>query len=225
MPQTCILVAEPYLVEARLAELGLTSDLLRHSVRAGMLERLACSDYDPTSARGYELWRVANRTLRELAIQGADPEWRKVDERNQPLIVNPLRRVAVTASSGNEQTGNGDVSRPPTTKNPKGQVTSELVIANEQAFLFPQSPSAIRTPRRSERATWLLLIWPTGSEARCELSLPRAMSKGYIVGWHERLMLEPVALDEEPVAISPAGPSDGDDLSRFDVPVTRRRGA
>jgi hypothetical protein len=185
-----------------------------------MLERLACTEYDPTSARGYELWRVANRTLRELAIQGANPEWRKVDERNQPLIVNPLRRVAVTASSGNDQTGNGDVERPPTSKNPKGQVTSELVIANEQAILFPENPAVIRSPRPSERATWFLLIWPTGSEARCELSLPKAMSNGYIVDWHERLMLEPVILDEEPIEIVPAGP-----LSQFDVPVSRRRGA
>jgi len=153
MSQTCTVVVEPYDVEARLAELGLTPEILRHAVRAGMLERLACSEYDPTSARGYELWRVANRTLRELTIQGANPEWRKVDERNQPLIVNPLRRVAVTASSGNDQTGNGNVERPPTSKNPKGQVTSELVIANEQAILFPENPAVIRTPRPSERAT------------------------------------------------------------------------
>ncbi len=220
---TCTLIADPWGVEQRLAELDLKSDNLREAVRAGLLERLACTDYDPVSARGYELWRMTSRRLREVQDFGPDPSWRALDERNQPLVVNPILGIAVTVSSGNDLTGNGDVNRPPSTRNPKGQVTADLVEANEQLLLFPGKSPFIRSPMPEERRTWILLVWASGSEARCELSLPKAISNGYIVKWHERLMLEPVVLNESPMEASFDYSSGGDDS--IDVPVSRKRGA
>lgn len=223
MTEACVVLDDPWQVERRLAELDLNVEELREAVRAGLLERLACTGYDPLSAPGYELWRLASRRLREVKIVGPDPDWRPVNERGQPLVVNPVKRIAVTVSSGSEQTGNGDRDRPPRTKNPKGQVTTDLVEVNRQLLLFQNHPSAIRTPKAKDRATWFLLIHVDGSTARCELSLPRAMSDGYIVDWHERLMLEPVTLDDIPkvLALDPDGGGSAD----IDVPVSRKRGA
>lgn len=220
---TCTLIADPWEVEQRLAELDLESDNLREAVRAGLLESLACTDYDPVSARGYELWRMASRRLREVQTAGLDPGWRALDERNQPLVVNPALGIAVTVSSGNDLTGNGDVNRPPSTRNPKGQVTADLVEANEQLLLFSGKTPFISSPKPVERRTWMLLVWASGSEARCELSLPKAISSGYIVKWHERLMLEPVILDESPMEAPFDYRPGGHDS--IDVPVSRKRGA
>lgn len=210
-------------MEERLTELGLDGEDLREAVRAGLLESLACTEYDPVSARGYELWRMTSRRLREVTIVGPDPDWRAVDERNQPLVVNPGLKVAVTVSSGNDLTGNCDVERPPSTRNPKGQATADLIRANEQLVLFPKTPSLVPTPKKSERATWVLLVWASGSSARCELSLPMMLDHGYIVDWRERLMLEPITLDEIP--FKQFGDTGERGVGPFDVPITRKRGA
>lgn len=223
MTEACVVLDDPWQVERRLAELDLSSEELREAVRAGLLERQACTGYDPLSAPGYELWRLSSRRLREVKIVGPSPDWEPVDERGQPLVVNPVKGIAVTVSSGCEQTGNGDPAHPPRSKNPKGQVTTDLVAVNRQMLLFPGHPRAIRTPKAKERSTWFLLIHVDGSTAKCELSLPRAMSDGHIVDWHERLMLEPVTLDEIPKALG-LDP-DGGDSSDIDVPVSRKRGA
>jgi hypothetical protein len=217
-PTDPIVITDPAEADQRLAALGLDAELLREAVRAGMMVRATCTAFDPISLPGTVLWGRATRVLREQ-LRTRSEEWRAEDDRNLPLAVNVVSRLAIAVSSANENVGNGDVDRPPANRNPKGAVCYDLVAANTQQILFPRNQEFLRTPKKKECVTWLLLVHATDdSAANCELSLPQSISKGWIGSWKERIMLNPVVLDEEQESARPGG----DLPPEIDVPVTRK---
>jgi hypothetical protein len=209
-------------VDHRLQELGLTSEILRLAVRAGELERVSCTELDPRSYPGTAAWALTIRSLREQLLPLG---CRYQNKKNLPLIIDPVRRLAFVVTSGSSATG--DPTLEPTTKYPKGPVVAGQIRVNRQQLtLFGDSRFA-PLPLKEETITWLLLIRveyrpknETAGEhvAFCELSLPSEINeKGFVTSWAERIILEPVKLDQ------PRRRDDDDDEVEFDVPVTRRK--
>lgn len=216
-PKTNIVISDPVEIQSSLGAMGLDEELLRDAVRAGMVERAQCSPLDPVSLPGTVLWGRTIRTIRERLIAKSD-EWRPVNDRNLPLAVNAVTKLAITVSSGNQNVGNGDRETPPTNRNPKGAVCYD-VVETGQRLLFPHSPKFVKTPKPHERITRILLVYMVDDEtARCELSLPDTIVNGWITAWRERIMLAPVILDEGPESLR----EDVETPQEIEVPVTRK---
>jgi len=209
-----LVLPESESVEERLRSMALSSTILRNAVVAGEAARADCTLLDPVCAAGFEAWRLTTRTLREQLL----PRWRAVNEKNLPLVVEPVLGIAIAVAAGDTATGLEEMQ--PTTKYPKGPVTERYIRVNRRQMpLFgEEEPMFVPTPTDAERYTWILLVYSTPRVVRCEVSLPAEIDEdGYIVKWQERLILEPIILDEAaPVDEEPDG---GDDI---DVPVSRR---
>ncbi len=215
-------VTKRHEVDRRLHDLGLTSEVLRRAIRAGELERVSCTDLDPKSFPGTAAWAFTVRSIREqLLPQG----WRYQNKKNLPLVIEPVRRIALVVTSGSAATG--DSTLEPTTKYPKGPVVAGQVQVNRRQFLLFGESQFSPLPLQSELITWLLLIRveyrPQNEDigehvAFCELSLPSEINeKGFVTVWAERIILDPVKLDE------PRRRDDEDEEFDLDVPVTRRK--
>jgi hypothetical protein len=158
-------------------------------------------------------WAKTVRALRESLVARG---WRRQEPSNLPLIVSPDCTIAIAVSSGDEYTG--VAAGTPQTQYPKGPVTIAAVDSNQMSLaLFGQSPPAA-SPSGDGPAwvLWILLIANRGNELRCELSLPAQIGEDLrVTGWVERILLEPIVLDQVPAFTTPdAEPS---------IPVEVRR--
>ncbi|MFN7962702.1 MAG: hypothetical protein U0002_15645 [Thermoanaerobaculia bacterium] len=129
-----------------------------------------------------------------------------MSKNNLPLVVDPVRRIAIAVTSGSETVGDPSLGACPTTKYPKGPVFVHQVQVNRrQLVMFPER-SHTPLPIDGEFVTWLLMVrseYHPKTEAVgehvafCELSLPAEIDEeGYVTAWAERIVLEPVRLDQ-----------------------------
>lgn len=207
-------------VQARLFELGLSSELLRTAVLAGELGRSFCTANDPPAFAGITGWAVTVRALREELVPLG---WRKNDGGNYSRVISP-ESVAIVVATGDENTG--VVGANPKTKAIKGPATVRAIEANvAQVELFPEFAEAEVSVEVEDASlvTWVLLIHRAEGETRCELSMPLQMGlDGRIEHWAERLILLPIGLDDSSAVGGPQnGPAPGPE---FDVEVIRKQG-
>lgn len=226
---------EPWDVRQALGELGLTLERLQETVRAGELERVSCTSFDPPSYPGTAAWGHANRYFRATH---APDGWKSFNKNNLPLTLHPNRQIAILITSGSP--GTGDLKRNPTTKHSKGPMTVSQIRANRQASIFDlleggESSQLVNAPSRfspisdeDTLITWCLLIYAEfyprdeniGTHvAMSELSLPAAVDEhGYVCKWTKRIILPPVRLDDVPTRRD----YEDEDEGEIDVPVARK---
>lgn len=187
---------------SRLAQFeSLDAEVLRNSVRQGEAERATCTENDPRIFAGMVPWAKTVRTLRESLVARG---WRREEPGNLPLIVSPDGTMAIAVSSGDEYTG--VASGTPQTQYPKGPVTIAAVGSNQLSLaLFGQTPSAAAASADGPAwVLWFLLIANRGNELRCELSLPDQIGDDLrVTGWVERIILDPIVLDQVPAFTTP----------------------
>ena len=207
----------------RLAQLDLTEAILQRAIAEAAMSWANCSEHHPPSYSGYVFWGEAVRVLRdELAPFG----WRAVED-GVSLVVNEMGDIAILVESGDG--GTGDPRFPVSTLRGRGPKTSEQVQLNAgqlKLFATAPSPNGTLTPLRqfASRQNWMLLHRRDLSErvVHAELSLPVSVdADGRPDGWHERIILDAVPLDDMPFFASGDGP-DGLDGVDFDIPVERR---
>jgi hypothetical protein len=190
------ILTEPWDVNRRLAEMGLTEDILARAGQKGLSAWASCTGNHPLNYPGIASWAEAIRSLGEdLAVDG----WSRVDISGQPLIMNRDGSIALTVASGDENTGKNG-SLPPRTKASKGPRTVEAVEANAYLFPYMEEDRIAQIERVRNRRTWLLLMYRdlVSGELRCELSCPITMDVDrHIDGWSERIILKPVEFDGE----------------------------
>jgi hypothetical protein len=206
-------------VAAQLAALGTDEESLRSAVARGQLAFASCTPNHPRMFRAIYAWAETVRGLRENhVIKG----WTNSDDKNYSLALDPEGQLAIAVATGNEATGQVDSS--PCTKSSKGPSTVEAVLINQaQMDLFADMagmapPPAVEVDDQ-DRATWILLIHRTGSEVRCELSLPVSIGADMRINqWQERIILRPITLDPEPVVSDITPPLQPD----IDVQIKRK---
>lgn len=203
----------------RLAELGLTIELIERVVRRADAEASMCTALDPPMMEGLTRWGRMNRFLREELIPAG---WRFDNPRNLPRTIHPSGEFAIVAATGDELTGLAGLL--PTTKYLKGDATVQAIVINEQLTLdfddFAPGPDDIPVGGSGEMLTWFMMFHTEEEAFRVELSLPNAITDGRITSWAERIILPVFPRDDDRLT-SPVTP-DRDDLDEVVVEVTRR---
>ena len=185
-------------VEHRLAQLGLEEKPMADVVRRGYIAFISCSPNDPPLFPGTSAWAHMVRGLREYLLP---KEWKRSDQGNYSLVVNPDGAIAIAVATGDEATGRTDTT--PTTKSTRGTRTIEAVTVNQLQlnlpFVFPPVEISPSPPeQRDKRFTWILLVYRDVNEVRCELSLPLTMTDtGHIESWQERIILGSIPIDPD----------------------------
>ena len=203
----------------RLAELGLTIELIERVVRRADAEASICTALDPPIMEGLTRWGRMNRFLREELIPAG---WRFDNPRNLPRTIHPSGEFAIVATTGDELTGLAGLL--PATKYLKGDATVQAITVNEQLMLdfgdFAPCPDDIPVGGSGEMLTWFMMFHAEEEAFRVELSLPNAITDGRITSWAERIILPVFPRDDDRLT-SPVTP-DRDDLDEVVVEVTRR---
>ncbi|HEV3208809.1 MAG TPA: hypothetical protein VGY91_00980 [Chthoniobacterales bacterium] len=185
----------------RLSDLGLNEGMLLQAVQQGQGSWVSCTSNHPPLYRGIAAWAETVSGLREQLLPLG---WRRVEQGNLPLTVSEKGNIAITVSTGDEQTGRVDGS--PCTRSSKGPRTKSAVTANAlQLKLFGDIPIC---PEDLEsingQMTFILLFHrdTTENEIRCELSRPIKMNvEGQVAGWAERIILEPMPFGSDSIKL------------------------
>jgi len=214
-------LTEPWDVNKRLAEIGVTSEILIKAVEASQAARAACTENDAPNFPGIAAWNGAVRSIREdLVLE----EWRRLNDTGQPLIVRPDNALAITCTSADENTGKeGEFD--PKTNSCKGPRTLEKIELNGWLFLELEQDAAAKVEaiNKQRMNTWMLLIhYDKGlGQVRSELSKPVAADPdGIIVGWSERIILPSFDVEPEFSALPDEG--SGPDGGEIDIDIKRR---
>jgi hypothetical protein len=213
----CVVHTDPIDVNARLSQMGLSSELLWDAILEGHIARESCAATVPPMYAGITGWAITTSGLRDRLIPSG---WTPSDAGNYSIITAPDGQMAIVVATGDDATaGPGD----PRTKSPKGPATAEAVGYNViQVELWPEVVAAVRERERqsgTQRAiTWILLIGRSGMDILAELSLPsRIGDDNRVMGWSERIVLgsRPDDGGTLPLPLPESGPD-------FDVDVVRR---
>jgi hypothetical protein len=203
----------------RLAELGLTIELIERVVRRADAEASICTALDPPIMEGLTRWGRMNRFLREELIPAG---WRFDNPRNLPRTIHPSGEFAIVATTGDELTGLAGLL--PATKYLKGDATVQAIAVNEQLTLdfgdFAPGPDDVPVGGSGEMLTWFMMFHTEEEAFRVELSLPNAITDGRISSWAERIILPVFPRDDDRLT-SLVTPDSGD-LDEVVVEVTRR---
>jgi hypothetical protein len=204
----------------RLAELGLSVEMVERVVRRADAEASICTLLDPPIMEGLTRWGRTNRFLREELIQVG---WTFDNPCNLPRTIHPGGEFAIVATTGDELTGLLDLL--PTTKYAKGYATVQAVETNGQLTLdfgdFDLGAADRQARKTGELLTWLMLFHVDDEGFRVELSLPDAIVEGRITSWAERIILPVFPRDDDRLAVLLA-PADVDQDGEIVVEVTRR---
>ena len=217
MQQNSPIISKDENASARLAELGLSRELLfKASLRADAEAKLS-TDLDAPTHAGTTRFSRTTRFLREAMIPAG---WDYDNSRNYCRTIHPTGAFSVVVSSGDQGTGVVTPGQSPSTRYPKGEVTVQAVETNMQLVLelgeefdVPAQPSP--TP-----VVWYLLQRVTAREIFLELSLPTAIENGVISKWEERIVLGSIPRDGEPILSDET--DRGEDESSYDVNVAMR---
>jgi hypothetical protein len=204
----------------RLAELGLSVQIVERVVRRADAEASICTLLDPPIMEGLTRWGRTNRFLREELLPVG---WTFDNPRNLPRTIHPSGQFAIVATTGDELTGLLDLL--PATKYAKGYATVQAVETNEQLTLdfgdFDLGAADGQTRNGGDLLTWLMLFHVDDEGFRVELSLPNAIFEGRITSWAQRIILPVFPRDDDRLAAMnvSAGP---DQDAEIVVEVTRR---
>jgi hypothetical protein len=207
-------------VELRLAQLGLSIELLHGAIREGQAAGDFCTAAHPRFYPGCRVYGETNGGLRlRLGMQA----WTFTDDENIPRAVSPDESVVITALQGDTQTGlrhgpDAQTRRPRKTGSLRivernAQLLLELVLPEDDDELLAEKLGPVLGP------TWFLLYRRDGDKVRSELSMAKGARANALLEWSERLILPEIDLNEGP------GPERGGrDNPQVDVPVIRRAG-
>lgn len=206
-------------VNRRLAELGLDEATLLRAGQRGWVAFASCTANHPPSIPGIWAW---GETICSLGEQLVPLGWRRMNETMWPLIVNSAGTIALSAATGNEDTGNLDAD--PLTSCAKGPRTISAIFSNQRQLVGPWMVlGPIEPVETTGRATWLLLMHRDllSRQLRLELSRPISIATdGRVNGWAERIILASQALDGIPETL--LGGGDEPQSPEITVEIRRR---
>jgi hypothetical protein len=225
-----VVLFEPEQVEDRLHDLGLNAGSLVAAVTQGLYAYMSSSPLHPVSHAGYSAWAETVATLREVL---GELGWRLLYDAGLDLVANRDDSMRIVVRSGNPSTGRPD--EVPQPKSDNGPKTIAFVEANlKQAKLFDLK-STIAKPVRllgsvnpattNPSNTWILLIYRDMKlkEVRAELSRPVSIdTENNVELWVERIILAPIRIDGDDIAVESIDQPDVLPASDIDVEVSRR---
>lgn len=178
--------------KARLAELGLTLEVLEQALHYGHNGAERTTGSHSKIAAGTYRWHETVAALRSALVA---ERWAQKDDLNAPRIISPDGKVSLMVATGNQNTGTKQM---PKNATPKGIMTQQDVwnngISDQQAIEEVEAMLAGKRP-----LTWVLLYFYSAkrNHLRAELSLPavQGMEGGYITRWDERIVLPTIEFE------------------------------
>lgn len=191
---------------------GLTGLDIQDVVMQGFMARASCSPHHPRTYPGLAQWAETVRALRDKTVpQG----WGTSDRKNFPLSIHPGKSLVIAVQTGDGDTGLTYGS--PSNRAAKGATTEEAIAVNQrQLSLFEEAPLP-DIEGGGDSIMWVLLYHVAPDEIRFELSLPSRIVGGKIRSWEERIVFEPIKLDQ-PIEIG----DEDDNGQEFDISIERR---
>ncbi len=185
---------QPEDVQPKLAEMGLTAEVLQETVGQAALARIEVTPHSPRTAGGSMQWFAGVASLRDQLIPLG---WEPINEDNQGLVFNKKLGIVLTVAGGDADTG---ISKGfPTTRSKKGPRTKEAIDRN-QIQIFPEYFRLPISERiRNIGTLWMLLVHvsPQHQQVRAELSRPvRYDGAGRPRDFQPRIILAPIDLNE-----------------------------
>jgi hypothetical protein len=177
---------------------------------------------DVRTAAGSYAYFTAIRALRDILCPSG---WHPHREGNIEMILPSSSEFAITASSGDKNTGR--IGRDPKTKNSKGSQTDAIVSKNQWLWppsyeLFPEMESDNPPYNPDKTPTWFLLyhIDSVNNETRMELSLPINVDiyTLKVDRWKQRIILPGVKFDSTPIKRT----NQQELYSDFDIEIKRK---
>lgn len=201
----------------RLAELGLSTEMLIRTIQRAYAEAATCTDLDPVGTHGTLLWARMTRFLREELIPSG---WVPRRPKNQELTLHFERGLKFLVVSGDG--GTGQTEKTPQPKNPKGPTFFQAVVDNQIPFDFGpefEGPEDYVEPSLLEALqTWMVIYRSTKTgKLFLEVALPDEVGPDGHVTWAERIIVE------VPDAGSPIGGmiQPDDDVDPYQLTVER----
>lgn len=196
----------------RLADLGLSVEVLHRAVRAGVEARATRTGLAPRNAAGTDLYSYAVEELRLLLVPSG---WTADFAGGQERTVSPDGMTSIIFSTGVGPVGDPDLSARPRTAYAKGPLMWEAVVEN-RGFVQEELAIGLRSAAEpgARRSCWVLLVKIEPGQAQIELSKPDGMREGVVDSWAERIPLPPLPLGD------PVEP--GEAAAELDVPVDLR---
>jgi hypothetical protein len=212
------LFSNPIDVTNRLADLGVTRELLLEVVDACVGARNSCTLNDPPGTPGWRSWQQGTRRLRELCgLLGMDRD----DSDQISCVWDKASNIRIAIS--NTDDGTGMLERLPMNRSKKGAATNRLVNENYGAFnsLMQQATNVVSmsTDNPSGAVLWYLCVYAEGDIVRAELSCPTNCDGGYFADFSERIFIIGPDDQDEFAKRHQSGGGDGED---FDIQITRK---
>jgi hypothetical protein len=205
---------------ARVKAFGMTPEIIRRSIEVGdTARRRVTQPLYPKTYPGVTMWAETLSAWRRQMLKRRSGY--EIGRSNgYETLYSVDRGVAFTVVAGDSYTGIHGL-RDPRLKRPKGVVTVRRVAVNRQkSILMGVQLALIPAPDKKlapDEAcdTWFLIVRPTESQIRLELSKPVIIDSDHIVsGYDERILFHPVPISGavEPIDPDDLGDDDGDDL-------------
>jgi hypothetical protein len=215
-PQRRIIPAEA--AAERLKDFGMTPEIISHSIEVGdTARRRVTQAMYPKTFAGVTMWAETLTEWRRQMLKRRNG-YEIGRTRGYETLYSVERGVAFTVVAGDSFTGIQGARDPRLTR-PKGPVTSQRVGFNRRKSpLYGQLELiSVPNPRLAPDeacVTWFLIVRPTASEIRLEVSRPVFISEQVVSGYDERILCSPVPISGAVAPIDPddLGDDDGDDL-------------
>lgn len=195
--------------------LGISPEDLRAVALQCYRSAASAGPLQPKGSDGTLAWIFGTEALRQQMLPKA---WKLADPSNQPRVVSPDEKHAVTVACGDANTGNPYGK--PLTRNKRGNRTTRSVHYNVmQTDLFPvarKSRQMFTEDAQAEQTLWILLFHVDVENRTVHYELSRPINigeNGKVDDWNPRFIMPPLSLDTADLT----GPETGPDI---DIPVT-----
>jgi hypothetical protein len=225
-PEAPCVVVMPDAAPGRLADLGLSADVLTDTVGQGDSRRKTkmAAQY-PRNYPSIVAWAETLAELRRKLIR-LQVGWESNNFANYETVYLIERSVSIAVAGGDKNTGTTGNGHPKLARK-RGPMTTDRVRknVNPRQFAFdlgpqfePREKAKKKQPADLGCQTWFLVVFADKDEVRLELSLPSGIGKdGVVSTWLERIILLPLPVSG---AVLPIDPYQDDD-DHDDPLVTR----
>ncbi|MFH5824355.1 hypothetical protein [Georgenia sp. AZ-5] len=199
--------------EGRLHQLGLSSDLLVRALLRADAEAKLTTGLEPPTAEGTTRYAKTVRYVREELVP---LNWGFDNSKHFCRTIHPSGAFSIVTSSGDVFTGVDIPGMKPSTKYPKGDLTSLAVKQNADQGVLDLGPDYAVNPVDLKN-TWFLLQRVTDETIYAELSLPTAIANGLIIDWGERILLPQISRQDPLPTVTVEEPPSGGDAYNVEV--------
>jgi len=222
-PRACIVVPTEA-APARLAQLGLTIEILATAVAVGDSRRKSktLAQY-PRNYPGIVAWAETLAELRRKLIQ-LRVGWDSNHFSNYETVYLLEKSVSIAVAGGDKNTGIEGVNHPRLARK-RGPMTTDRVeknltngLTNGQFALDygpqfePHEKKKSNRPTDFGCQTWFLVVHADKEEVRIELSLASGIDKeGLVASWIERIMIPSLPVSGAVLPIDPDQDDDDED--------------